>query len=216
MKSSTDDLSDSLAKLDAVFKDIEKEHFKTLSPYGKNAVLKLKEVHQILRKETERGCVLVGAAFLDEKLKELINKVATGSNKAKKELFDAMGPLGSLSAKINLAYCFGLISQEARHDLHTIREIRNKFAHLSVSMSLRDEQFANKLKNLKLPAFINLGVMPRLAFTTCVGAIAGEINQAIEETEQIQARSSTFAALGEEINRPTNKMATKRKPYKTE
>lgn len=39
------------------------------------------------------------------------------------------GPLGTFSAKIDIAFAVGAISQATRTKLHTLRDIRNEFAH---------------------------------------------------------------------------------------
>lgn len=190
---------DVIAKLSEALRGIEENFKKSLNPFQKNAVSELEKINKSLRDETERGCVVIGAAFLDEKLEELLSKVTAGSNKQKKSLFDATGPLGTFSGKTRIAYCFGLISDEAHHDLNVIRAIRNDFAHLSTSISLRDREMASKCASLQLPGFMGFSSFPRLAFTSSIGAIAGEINEVIETLEPFTPRTSTFRSLVKEI-----------------
>lgn len=81
-------------------------------------------------KETDRACVILSAAMLEQALEANIKArlVATGS--PEDNLFDvAYAPISTFSAKIDLAYRLGLISTKFCRDLHTIRKIRNDFAH---------------------------------------------------------------------------------------
>lgn len=60
--------------------------------------------------------------------------------RAKKALFEDTGAaLATFSAKINLAYAMGLISQEEAKDLHAMQKIRNAFAH-SVKTTFEDSK----------------------------------------------------------------------------
>ncbi|MDN7560329.1 MltR family transcriptional regulator [Burkholderia orbicola] len=202
-------LGAALTEFAKVARRIEEDFKKTLTPFQRNAFIELEKINESLRGETERGCVVIGAAFLDEKLKDLLNKVTAGSNKVKESLFDATGPLGTFSQKIRVAYCFGLISDEAYHDLNVIRDIRNKFAHLSESLSLRDPKWANKFSSLKLPGLVDFSPMPRLAFTSSIGAVAGELNEALEKLKPFTPPTSTFRELVEEIREKQEKKRRK-------
>lgn len=82
--------------------------------------------------ESDRGCVLVGAAILESKLEELFREEFQANQVPKKlqdSIFDSNGPLSTFSAKIKLAYSLGYIGREVFDDLETIRKIRNDFAH---------------------------------------------------------------------------------------
>ena len=82
--------------------------------------------------ESDRGCVLVGAAILENRLEELFRQIFEKRKVPKKlqaSLFDSNGPLSTFSAKIKLAYSFGLIGAPLYEDLDNIRRIRNEFAH---------------------------------------------------------------------------------------
>lgn len=58
--------------------------------------------------------------------------------------------MSSFSGRINLAYCLGWISDEARRDLHVIRDLRNRFAHgFEHSLSLADAEFMPTLGRLQ-------------------------------------------------------------------
>jgi DNA-binding MltR family transcriptional regulator len=90
--------------------------------------------------ETDRGAVLMSAAFLDDKLRELIEKRLVQDRKISRRAFDFNGPLGTFSSRIDLAYLLGIIPKNAQRDLHTIRSIRNQFAHHASPLSYDDEK----------------------------------------------------------------------------
>jgi DNA-binding MltR family transcriptional regulator len=69
------------------------------------------------------GCYV--ADFLEQILKALLAK-----GKRVDDMFSNQGALGSLVAKINLAFALGLASPAVCRDLDLIRKVRNHFAHL--------------------------------------------------------------------------------------
>jgi hypothetical protein len=63
---------------------------------------KLDEVvkfRQSLTSETDRGCALMAAAYLDAELEKLLSKHFVNSDKVKEEIFGHSRPLGSFSEK---------------------------------------------------------------------------------------------------------------------
>lgn len=90
--------------------------------------------------ETDRGAVLMSAAFLDDKLKELIEKRMVQDKKISRRAFDFNGPLGTFSSRIDFAYLIGILPKNAQRDLHTVRAIRNQFAHHAAPLSYEEEK----------------------------------------------------------------------------
>ena len=82
-----------------------------------------------LQKETDRGVALVGAAFLDDAVRALIRAAFIGESETADRLFEYPRPLHSFAARMDLAYCMGLIGKAMYQDLGLVREIRNRFAH---------------------------------------------------------------------------------------
>lgn len=80
-----------------------------------------------LKSETDRAAALLGAAYLDKYLADMF-RVRLHED-APNRLFQAHGPLGEFAGKIDLAYSLGWLSADIWADLHTIRKIRNDFAH---------------------------------------------------------------------------------------
>ena len=73
----------------------------------------IEELWSFLRGESPRCLAIVGAAFFDETLRHLLG------DKEKRSLYD----------RINDAFRWGLLSPNECDDLHTIRNLRNDFAH---------------------------------------------------------------------------------------
>lgn len=83
---------------------------------------------QIIVDESDRGCVLVAASFLEQELGSLLSAFFVEGDEAK-QLLRVDGPLGSFSSRIDASLALGLISRDVGRQLHLIRKIRNEFAH---------------------------------------------------------------------------------------
>jgi DNA-binding MltR family transcriptional regulator len=90
---------------------------------------KVQSFRKALTSESDRGCVLLAAAYLDKSLSDLLYVSLVENKNIEKDLFDGTAPLATFSSRIKLAYYLGLISQACRRDLDTIRRIRNDFGH---------------------------------------------------------------------------------------
>ncbi len=84
---------------------------------------------QTLQDEPDRGCVLVGAAFLDDVLKSLLELHFVNDRPVTAKLLRQDGVVGTFGARIELAYALGLVSSAVHDDLNIIRKIRNVCAH---------------------------------------------------------------------------------------
>ena len=106
-----------------------------------------------IRAESDRGCVLVAAAFLDESLESLLRSKMLVEKSARKAcvepLFATMGPLGSFWAKAHLVRALELICDWEYADLHRIRELRNHFAHSYEEASFGDLKAIDISKQLE-------------------------------------------------------------------
>src|SRR5687768_9142964 len=83
-----------------------------------------------LKTQSDRGVAIVAASVLEEITKGLIlARLIELSSDRRDTLFEKTGaPLSSFSAKIEMAFALGAITNEIRLGLHLIREIRNRFA----------------------------------------------------------------------------------------
>lgn len=98
--------------------------------------------------ETDRGAALMSAAYLDDKVKELIEKRLVQNKKTLRRAFDFNGALGTFSSRIDFAYLLGILPKNACLDLHTIRAIRNQFAHHAAPLSYEDQKIKSLCERL--------------------------------------------------------------------
>ena len=103
---------------------------------------KFATIVKVVAEETERGCVLLASAVIEDALEILLRaKFAAGSGleidspgkggKLIKGLFfdGALPPLGSFSMKIKLCWALGLITQDVAKAIDKFRKMRNSAAH---------------------------------------------------------------------------------------
>jgi hypothetical protein len=108
-----------------------------------------RQFYEQLRMESERGSTIVGAAFIEEALEKMLKALLIASAEKDDELFrSSYSPLGSFSAKIDVAYRTGLISPKVRKSLHIIRDLRNDFAHLSLQINFDTQSVRDRIRNL--------------------------------------------------------------------
>jgi DNA-binding MltR family transcriptional regulator len=106
-----------------------------------------------LSAESDRGCVLVGAAFIDEGLEILLRSRMLHDAPSVKAcvdpLFTGLGPLRSFWAKTQLCRALDLMSDWMYEDLERIRNLRNLFAHSYENASFEDPRVIALTEGLK-------------------------------------------------------------------
>jgi DNA-binding MltR family transcriptional regulator len=131
----------------------------------------LKEYFRLLRKETDRGCAMIVAAHLDDKLGELLRGCLIRDEEYEKEIlrfFRPDGPLGSFSVRTKLAHYLNLISAQVRRDLDTIRYIRNDFAHKMEFEDFNTPSIKDRCANLQHDLLDSQNPRERFINTACV------------------------------------------------
>ena len=87
-----------------------------------------KEITEIFESESDRGAVLILAAYLEEVLGCLI-AASCISDAAADDLLEFRGPAGGFDLKVRLCHAMGIIHESEKKGLDTIRRIRNAAAH---------------------------------------------------------------------------------------
>lgn len=104
-------------------------------------------------KESDRGCVIIMGAILEEDLRRLhhakVNLISAKSGITDTTKIDIDGRLSNFAAKIFAAFECGLISEEERNALDLIRNLRNEAAHLEYNFSFEDEGVKKPLSKLR-------------------------------------------------------------------
>lgn len=106
------------------------------------------QLNEILE-HTKVGAVLVIASQLEESLEKAIAyQLPNLSKTLRARLFSGYGPLASFSAKIDMAYAMAEINSATHRDLHTVRKIRNAFAHSRTEITFRSPEVAKSVSKL--------------------------------------------------------------------
>jgi len=100
-----------------------------------------------LLQESDRGCVLVGAAYLDNELEIMLRTNFLNNEQVIKKNINLLfkggnALLGSFWAKTNIALALGLINNDVYNALDKIRDLRNAFAHKAEPVFLTDDRVA--------------------------------------------------------------------------
>jgi hypothetical protein len=84
-------------------------------------------------------------------------------------IFGPNGPLGSFSARIDIAHSLQWIPDRVRDHLHAFRKLRNLFAHEAYKIDISDSAVVDLLRNIQVD----------------VEATIRRVNQALEEEQKI-------------------------------
>jgi len=100
--------------------------------------------------ESDRAAALVAAAEIESYLAHLLMFKFTQLSKEERDemFFGRNGPLAEFGDRINVAYGLGAIDAGERDDLHSIRRIRNAFAHSVIPLTFENELIAKECERL--------------------------------------------------------------------
>ncbi|MBN9687137.1 MULTISPECIES: MltR family transcriptional regulator [unclassified Corallococcus] len=101
--------------------------------------------------ETDRGCVLVFAAYIDEELGKVLRAFFIDDPKLADALLETEKPLGTFSARTKACLALGLISRKTFRAIELVRKTRNEFAHIKEEASFNSPSVRERLKELPLP-----------------------------------------------------------------
>lgn len=138
--------------------------------------------------ETDRGCALMAAAFLEGELENLLKLKFIGTNKQIEDLFEYNGPLGTFSSKIKLSYALGLISKLTLQDLEIIRKIRNDFGHKYKPINFSTPAISDRVANLKSHLYEKHAATTREVFLSTVLAILAVVHSEINHTTRFKEK----------------------------
>jgi len=151
-------------------------------------------IHQELSAESDRGCALVAAAYLDKELEVALRLFFV--ERIADAMFEFNGPAGTFSAKILLAHANGLIADEVRASLDLLRKIRNDFAHLEISVSFESESVRSRIGAIAqhLDEGPNSLSNSRDVFIDAVVKLAGSVH--MSQAMAYHRTTPTFQPLG--------------------
>lgn len=100
---------------------------------------------------SERLTRFQAASYLEERLTSALKARFVSNNTVHNKVFKNYGPLSTFTAKIDIAYLLKIFPEQGRASFHTIREIRNRFAHRLDVNSFDDEPVSDLCKKLYRP-----------------------------------------------------------------
>lgn len=105
---------------------------------------RIQDFSDALKNESDRGCVLISLAIIDDTVANLIRAAMRNPNVKGKEwsqkIFEFNNALGTFSARLDLACAIGLLPDWMYNRLNLLRRFRNKFAHNTCPMSFEDSE----------------------------------------------------------------------------
>lgn len=99
---------------------------------------------------SDRIMAIVGAAQVDESVRDLIRSVMVDGEDRNKAL-EPEGLLGSFMARVKMASALGLIGADIRNDLAMIARIRNLFAHRVSGVTFLSPEVVKLCSKLRTP-----------------------------------------------------------------
>ncbi|HVC58816.1 MAG TPA: hypothetical protein VND19_00430 [Acetobacteraceae bacterium] len=99
---------------------------------------------------------IIGSTYIELGLEQaiLVHFTDAVPLEAKMRIFrgenDAPAVLSDFYSKIELAYMLGIITEDAKDDLNTVRAIRNAFAHSTLPVDFSTPEVADLLKHMHM------------------------------------------------------------------
>lgn len=128
---------------------------KSLRAYYKDRLAAVSDAQLMaeLNGESDRAAVILASSILDDVLTFRLCKSFWFSPDEQQfnHAFRSEGPLGTFSARIELAFLFGFIDELTRSQLDDIREMRNACAHSHRPIDFSVLELANVAKRLFHP-----------------------------------------------------------------
>lgn len=113
-----------------------------------------------LRGETDLSVAIIATAILEARLEKLlVRKFKIKKPDLVGQIFLNRGPLMDFHSKILIAHAFGIITSNLAEELHSIKSIRNTFAHAKFPVTFDHEligreidalQMLNAIKSIKM------------------------------------------------------------------
>lgn len=168
------------------------------------------EFHDFLdefQEESERAAAVLGGAFLDDQLGELIGR-SLAEEEVVEDLLGRTRPLSSFGARITAAQGLGLITPAEARDLDRVREIRNRFAHRVHGLSFEAPEIADRCRVFECneERFAALDgfreaypTSPRDLFNLAVALLAFYLARRIEHTEPFESANPPLWPFPDEL-----------------
>jgi hypothetical protein len=111
-----------------------------------------------IENQTDRGAALIATAYLDERLLAAIKVRIIRDESLENKLFRGSGPLAAFSVRIDIGFMLGIFDAKVHKMLHTVREIRNEFAHKPEPRNFNSQRIKDLCKNIAIVMCFNGGM----------------------------------------------------------
>ena len=155
---------------------------------------------QALTQETDRGCALLAASYLDTELEHVLVQSLVDDPKVAQDLLRASGPLGSFSTRIDLAYLIGLIGPLVHKDLNVLRKVRNEFGHSTQPITFEEPSIASRCREIQ-QTYLDSHAAPRRRFTSSVLGVMPHLHAARFRAKHISARGVNHESRADKAHR---------------
>jgi hypothetical protein len=133
---------------------------KSLRKYSKERILDLNAagLQAELMGESDRASVILLSSLLEEALTFRISKCLCfePNDEEYDKIFRFEGPLGTFSARMEIACVFGYIDDRSYNQLNMVREMRNACAHSKQALTFSNQTLVNVVKRMFAP----VGILP--------------------------------------------------------
>jgi hypothetical protein len=144
----------------SMFADSTPNSVKTLRAFyrGRINLAPPEEFMTAVVRESDRAAVVLMSSLLDDFLCIAISTKMESEHSLEEleHIFRFEGPLGTFSARVEIACLFGVIDDGLYQQLTMLREMRNACSHSKRPLSFKD----NALANVALRLFEPLGMVP--------------------------------------------------------
>jgi len=139
-----------------------------------------------LLSESDRGSVLMAAAFIEDKITQLVETYMVQNKTIQKKIFAGNGALATFSSKIDIAFLLGLIPKNIYDDLGILRKLRNDFAHNAKSITFQTDYIKDRCNALQVVSKVALRDDTRAYFLRSMTTILTCINMKMDTFKQCQ------------------------------
>lgn len=154
-----------------------------------------------LRRETDRGLALVGAALIDDRLRETLRAFFREVDASVRLLDGANAPMGSFSARCDACHALGLIDDFEHAEIGRVRKVRNEFAHAKHGLSFQADRIRDYCLLLKSDLPVEEGqpepTDARFRFTNAVVLLALRLYHRPDWVALSRRPPATFIAEGD-------------------
>ena len=160
-----------------------------------NNIQEFENFRTSLLSESDRGSVLMAAAFLENKISHLLKSYMVYNETIQKKIFEGTGALATFSSKIDMSFLLGLIPKNIYNDLGVLRKLRNDFAHNAKSITFQTDYIKDRCKNLKVINKVALRDDTKAYFLRSMTTILTYINIKIDSFERCREEDEFEPAI---------------------